>query len=278
MVTDKLNFVQLTCLISAPTSLPLLMIGDRLEQMYGAGTAISSIIIGNLILWLIAITIISMVDKADFNAIDNFKTYLGKSGGMLVALILLFAFLNWYALQINSSISELNNTLKLDVISQNGLPLRLGAALGLLIALLAIGGIRLFKIITLALLPFFICFYVYGIIFSDHSIQFKGTWSISFSGIFSTILLILPGIINLPTIFSLSLSRAHSYLALSLIFALVSFFEISTIWIKFCNFDSKVTSHLWLISIFTLLTLTCANLLNIFFASACWKSPFRGLK
>lgn len=269
---DNQNFWQLASIQSASLG-SLGIIGAQLAKQYGAGTAICSIAIGNLILWLIAIAIISMVDRVHINAIDNIKTYIGKYGGLLIALILMFAFLNWYAYQINYSMTELNNLFQFDVKWQKDIHIRFGAALGLLAALLSIGGIRLLKWITVISLPLLFCYHIYAVSTSGYSIPLKGTWGVSFSAVIFSILTLLPGVINFPTFFRHSRSKAHSYFALTLITIFVSFFQISTIWMRFSNFPvSGLFLHLALTTIFLVVILTCCNLLNIYLASASWEA------
>ncbi len=269
---EKLNFFELASIPTVSLSLPLVLVGDVLAKKYGAASAILSILIGNLILWIIAIAIISMAQKTHLNAIENIKGYLGHFGTAIVALVLILAFMNWYALQINTSLTTLDHFFDFHTSWSKDIYLRLGASLGVLSALFATGGIRLFKNITVICLPLFICFYLYEIIKADYSIIFTEKWRPSFGAVLSTILLLLPGFINFPTIFQHSRSRAHSYLGLTLSILLISIFEISTIWIKLSN------PHLWtgfqlvLITIYILMTLACSNLLNIFFASACWQT------
>jgi purine-cytosine permease-like protein len=266
---DNQNYFQLASIQSVSLGYSVINIGDLLAQKYGAGTAILSIIIGNLLLWLIAIGIISSTERAKSNAIENFKSYVGKYGAICTAVILMFAFINWYALQINSSISALNNLyhLEKDVI------IRAGAALGLLSALFSIGGIRLLKWITVCSLPILLSFHMYGILSSDVSIPIKNTWSLSFPAILFSVLALLPGVINFPTFFRHSRSKAHSYFALTILTILITFFEISTIWVKFSNFPAEhLLFNTFMAGFVIILSLTCANLLNIYLASAVWET------
>ena len=48
------NFWQLACIQSASIGLPGMLVGGQIAKEYGAGTAIISLCIGNLILWGIA--------------------------------------------------------------------------------------------------------------------------------------------------------------------------------------------------------------------------------
>ncbi len=267
---DNQNYFQLACIQSSTLGYPGIIIGQNLASTYGVATAIMSIAIGNLVAWLIGIAIISMVDKAHSNAIDNVKSYIGKAGGLAFGLVLFIALINWYAQQINSSISALNNAFSLNEIIGNQTTIKFGASLGLLIALLSIGGIRLLRKVTVCCFPIFLCYTIYEIIASDYTFDTTSPWTLSLPATLIATLVVLPGYINFPTCFRHSRSRAHSYLALSLITIFTSFFQISTIWMRFSNtFSSYPTLNLIFLTLFILLTLTCINLLNIYLASAC---------
>lgn len=243
--------------------------GQVLAKTYGTSIAICSIAFGNLILWLIAIAIVSMTGRIHSNAIDNIKSYCGKFGGMFAALLFLAAFLNWFAVQISSSVSELNKLFQIETQGHKDILIRAGAALGLLSALLGIGGIHLFKRITAFSLPLLFAYHLYAVINST-SILVKWTWGLSFSAVLTTVLYILPGVINFPTFFRHSISKAHSYLAITLMMLFITAFQISSIWMNF-SFPSFISLNLISFAIFVILILTCCNFLNIYLASACWE-------
>ncbi len=267
-----LNFFQLASLPAASLSLPVILMSEQLIKDYGIGITITSILIGNLLLWLVAVATISMVQTTHMNAIENIKGYFGRYGGTLIAVILMLAFLTRYAMQLNLSMAELDQFFQFDTKLSKDIYLRIGAFLGLIAGMLSIGGIRLFKTITSLCLPVFMCLCLYGVFASDVPIEGVTSWEVSFSGVLSTISLLLPGFINFPTIFKYSRSRAHSFLGLTLVVLFISFFEISAIWLKFTHPNMAMFSHLVLLTIFVVVASTCACLLNIFFASACWET------
>lgn len=270
---DNQNYFQLASIQSAASGLSVILIGQQLSKLYGAGTAICSILLGNLILWLIGIAIISMVDRAHNNAIDNIKSYVGKYGSLIAALILVIAFLNWYAYQITTTMTEFSNLIPIGQKWGKDVVLRLGAALALLTALLSIGGIRLLRRLAVAVLPLLVCYCIYAVTSSSITISLKETWRLSFSAVLTSILTLLPGVINLPTFFRHSRSKAHSFLALSIMTILITFFEISTIWMKFSFLEGQaIILQVVLLSVFLILILTICNMLNIYLASACWEA------
>ncbi|MES2121300.1 MAG: hypothetical protein V4492_00810 [Chlamydiota bacterium] len=267
---DNQNFFQLASIQSASLGLSVIIIGKQLATQYGPGTAICSIAIGNLILWLIGISIISMPEGARASAIDNMKTYFGKTGGWIAALIFMASILNWFAYQINFSLSSINTLSTLNFHLTKTLGVRIGAALGLIAALLSIGGIRLIRQITMIGLPLLLAYHFYALSISTIS-STTITWGISLPAVLTAILILLPGVINYPTFFRHSRSKAHSFLALTLLTILISFFQISTIWID-CAPVQGLNFYTLSLPLFIIFTLTTCNLLNIYLVSACWET------
>lgn len=281
------TYFQLASIQSVSLGIPVIIIGKQLSALYGPGIAICSIFVGNLILWLVGLAIISMVYQQHTNAIENIKGYIGKYGGGLFALMLSFAFLNWYAIQINNAALSLNSLFQYSFPWREDLVIRIGAAMGILAALLAIGGIRLLKWVTVAALPMLLVYNVYALLFSQNAPQ-KWSWGLSLPGIIATVLLLLPGVINLPTFFRHSRSRADSFLALTLMLIFITFFEAASIWMNFSpslEYSSKSAPNFILFviptALFIIITSVCSNLLNIYLASACYETfipKFEGIK
>jgi hypothetical protein len=284
------NFYQLSCIQSVAIGPSAIMIGKQLSDQYGANVAIGSICIGNMILWLIGLAIISMVYQERTNAIENIKGYIGQYGSLFFALILLFAFIDWFVIEINATIKNLDNLFQYSHLWRSEWVLRFGAALGILTSLLAIGGIRLLKRISSFGFPLVLLYCIYAIRSSEYSLSFSSEWGLSFTAIISSILLLLPGVINLPTFFRHSRSRPDSFLALTLMTFFITFFECTSIWMNISNeFDliSKTNIHSNFMhfiipnSIFIILLSICGNLVNIYLASACYETfipKFSGTK
>src|SRR5690242_20507297 len=87
------NFWELACIQSAGSGVPVIIIGGQLTKMCGAGTALLSVCIGNLLLWLVGLAVVSMAARERKDAVENIKQYFGKYVGFIVSGILIFAFL-----------------------------------------------------------------------------------------------------------------------------------------------------------------------------------------
>ncbi len=277
---DKQNFFFLSVIQMASAGVPTLSIGYLLSKQYGPGVAIPSIIIGNFILWLVGISVISIAGKRHINGIQNIGNFLGIFGSMLISIILVVDFLDWYTVQINSTIYSLKEALPLTLFSQKGGVVRIGVTLGLASSLFAIGGIRLLKWISVICFPFLFTYVIYVYL------QFNGSllplsWGLSLPAILVTIFSLLAGVLGLPTFFRHSISMPHSYLALTTLTIFFIIFQCSGVLIHFDAetygiIFSRKTGESWIYeAIFTVVVIfsyLCTNLFNIYLASACYET------
>lgn len=287
---DHQNYFELSSIQTVSLGLVGMILGKQLAEQYGPGPAILSIFVGNLILWLIGLAIVSMVYQQHTNAIENIKGYMGKFGALLFAFLLVIAFIDWYVLQINITLDGLNSLFQSRLSWNNGWTIRIGSILGILSALLAIGGIRLLKWVATAAFPLVVIYNGAMIYTSDYSIWTNWKWGLSLSAILSTILMLLPGVINLPTFFRHSRSRADSFLALTLMLLFYTLFECASIWMNFSpdyefspqrNSSPSFSFFILPTALILAVTSICSNLLNIYMASACYESfipRFQGVK
>lgn len=267
---DHQNFFQIASIQLAGLGLLGVSIGKQLVKDYGLGTAIYALIIGNLLLWLTGIAILSMMGRIKSNAMDNIGLYLGKIGKLLTAMILLIAMLNWFAFEISDAILYIEQLFAVPVAFQKIFTLRFGAAIGFISSILSLGGIRLLRRIATISFPLLFLYYCYVLFTSYDSITLPKSWEFSFSAMIQPFLYLIPGVVNFPTFFRHSASRAHSILALTLITIFTTFFQIASIW-----WASNIATSIFnavLISSVILLETICCNLINIYLAAACWET------
>lgn len=273
------NFWQLACLRSV-IGITDIILGWQIANVYGAKVAIPSICIGNLILWITGIGITSMTKGKRNDGIQNIKAYLGKTGAIIASVILLVAIVTWYVFQLNTATTALSSFFESYKFWHQDTLIRIGAAFGLLIALLSIGGIRLIKWSCMIAIPFMIGFIAYTIARSEHSTTLSGTWGLSFFAIITVVAISLPGMVYLPTFFRHSRSKADSFLALSIVTVVVSFFQISGIFFGSADpmqyflaplIDQGIGIDKICTLLFIILCLISVNLVNIYVASAGWE-------
>jgi len=266
------NYWQLASIQSASLGLPGIIVGGQIASQIGIGKAITSVIIGNLILWMIGLTIISMAAPERDNAIQITKRYLGKIGGVVATLFLILAFFGWYILQLNSASLVIHDLFHLE-----NSQVRLGAGLGAFIALLSIGGIRLIKHFSVIVFPFLFLYVIYTSIKFIPNLHVSTIWDFSFAGIIGIMASTLAGIVNLPTFFRHSKSNSDSYLALSLMTIFIIIFQFYSIVAQYSDYSSISVSNnfdLILLTSFIVLSLMTVNLVNIYFSSAGWETIF----
>lgn len=263
------NFWQLACISGTALGLPGMVIGGQLAQKYGAYTALISVLIGNLILWITGLGIISMANQRE-QAIENIKGYLGKTASIIAAFVWVCAFLIWFAIQIK------NASIAISPLFPN--QLATGCYLGLIATIFGIGGIKLIKHVCCFCLPVLIFYCFYGIFNSERSVYFDANAQLSIPAILLVIAVWLPGTVNLPTFFRHSKSKASSVLALNLVTLFHMFFEISTILMNIQSpldfIASQTGAHAVLAVGFVLTSYFLSNLLNIYYASAGWETIF----
>ena len=267
------NFWQLSCIQSAALGLPGMIVGGAIIQTAGLGGAIISVCIGNLILWIIGLSIILMAYGERQNAIENIKNYLGTGSCIFGSIILIIAFLSWYMLQLTSYTSAIIPFFDLTIPSQ----IKLGAIAGAIIAIISLGGIVAIRHTCVICFPFLLFYAVYLIIDSKVYNSTSWVWTISFQGITSIVATTLPGIMNLPTFFRHARSRADAVLGFSLMTVFVMLFQITCIVREISNPSALFSNALLgipgmvsypLCIVFLSLSLLCINLVNIYFASA----------
>jgi hypothetical protein len=264
------NFWQITCIQSASQSIYGMLLGGILTKQYGSPVAFTSICIGNLFLWVIGLGVILIASKERKNAVENVQGYLGKTSSFIMTMILIIAFLSWYMLQIKDSITSIT-----PLFQQHQLGLEIfGILLGIAIAILSMGGIRLIRMICVIAFPFLLGFLLYLIVTSNFMTTLNGTWGFSLTGIVTVSAITLPGTVNLPTFFRHSNSRADSLLALTLmtffaiIFQSFSIFTGMTQPVDFIKDRISFDFFTIIAFIFIITSLVCVNLVNIYFASA----------
>lgn len=266
------SYWQLTSIQAASLGVRGAFIGGQVAVMYDTGTAILSVVLGNLILWIVGLSIISMAAPGKDNALENIYQYLGKTGAIAAATFLILSFISWYILQLNFTNIAITN-----LILENNYTLRLGAGLGAFIALLSIGGIVLIRKYCTFILPFLILFVFYSTIVNFSNFHFELKHGLSIIGIVAIISTTLPGIVNLPTFFRHSRSLGDSYLGLSLTIIFAMLFQIFTIISGLSNpaaFDFPPGIYSYLLIGFIILSLVSVNLVNIYYASAGWEMIF----
>jgi hypothetical protein len=270
------NFWQLTSIQVASMGVPGILLGSQVANQYGVGPAIGAICIGNLVLWLMGLVIISMSAMDRVDSIVNVRRRLGRVCAFSVALMLILAFLIWIVFQIKISVDIFDGMFRIETNHPGGQTVRVGAALGLMAALLAVGGIRAIKWINVICLPLLFIWQLYSLVMAGRDGIVGPFWGFLLEPIILIVLYNLVGTVTLPNFFRHSRSLPDSFLALTLMAFLNCFFQISSIWIgfnKFMNLLQHSGSIVLTVFVVMVVLLTLCNVVvNIYFASASWEA------
>lgn len=280
-ISDNQNFWHLATIQAAALGLPVFFIGGKLAGEFGLGVAISSLCIGNLVLWLIALSMFAMTytraGEAE-NAMQNVFAYFGKTASWVASLILLFAFVTWFSLQIKTQMIFMERFLLNYPSWSPTSGIRLGIFFACITTFGAMGGIRFIRWVCLISFPLFFLYILY-IFFTNvalEGISTKFEWS--FYAVIAVVLLLLPGMINLPTFFRHARSRADGIMGLTLMTVFVTLMQAGSIWFSQAMKGGEMllpytirtgwTLDLLVVLAFVILLTFCVNLVNVYFASA----------
>jgi purine-cytosine permease-like protein len=255
----RLNYIDLTFLLGASFGLPIMMIGGELTRAYGQSVALSSILIGNFILWLLGLAMFSMA-KTGTNALENIQYYLGKKTVFILAIIWLFSFLMWFVVRIKATTETISfltpDTRHLWMI---------GWSLSIMTTILATKGFKLIKKISYFIFPLLIVLSVYFLLI-DGKNHILGGWKVSFIGILTIVFAWLPITLNIPTIFQYSISRADSIIGLTFITLSHIFFQIFAVVTRFDDPKMILINFGFPAVLIFLLSSLMGNFLNLHFA------------
>ncbi len=279
------NFWVLASIQGASLGLPGMLVGGAVAENIGKASAYFAIFLGNIFLWLIGLSIITMSEEKKNNSLDIVKSFLGKVGMTLAGIALIGAFITWYSMQLSSAILAFGGLLNIEHFWGTLTGLRVGALLGILVALISISGIKSVRNTCVYVFPLlFIYVVTFGFMSENFRFSDQANFTFSSKSIISVISVILPGIVNLPTFFRHSKSTYDSVLGLTLFILFTMFFQAFSVLIGVGNptlFFSKVRDvfspniSIVLSILFVTLSLICINLVNIYFASAVWENLVR---
>ncbi len=279
LIENKLGPIQLGIILGTSLGITSMVVGSQLVQSIGMGSAIVVSLIGNLVLWLIGLSIVSMAKQKN-DAIQNIKGYLGNKTGLLAAVILIPACIIWYVFQMQSAVVLFLNIFSLG--EHNIYGLKIGVILGVLITILSIGGIKSIKWVGLIGFPILILITIFSLFHSSKDILFETQYSFSYFGLITIIYSWLAGYMNVPTFTRHCESKADAYLALSIMAILHTIFQISMMIVRidyllsgnhnFFGVGSVLND--FLVGLLILTSFLSINLINVYFSSAGWDAIF----
>lgn len=277
-----LNYWHLGSILGSSLGLPAIIIGGHVSSLYGVEAGITSVFIGNIVLWAIGMGIISM-GKSENHTIQNVINYLGRGGGVLVSVVVIISFLSWYAIQLIGAEKSLTSVSSISKVWSKSFAVNVGIPLGLICSFMSAWNIRLIKWLCTVALPILLGYMIFKTIELSviSPVTLNGAWIVSFPGILFIIMSWLPGTINLSTFFRHARSVEDKVLGLSLMTLFHIIFQLAAI---FCSLDSLSSIFVDIHSSFqqalaigfVVLSFFCINLVNIYFASVGWETFIKG--
>jgi cytosine permease len=96
------SWIPLSCLqLSGALSLPVILIGYYLGQHYSLENCLLQLLLGNLLLFALAVFYASVITQKKFVTIEFAQHLFGRAGTLICALGLVFSMLGWSAIQIH---------------------------------------------------------------------------------------------------------------------------------------------------------------------------------
>jgi len=277
-MVNRLNWWQLSSIqIGAAVCLPTLMVSQEICKAYGFTSAIAAIIIGNAILLFLGLISAKMSCEKQKTTVENALEYFGEKGTTLFAAMMGITLLSWFGLQLNLMSLSVLDLFSIEA-SRDTWLIILNAALGLIITLVALYGMRALNLLADLSLPLLIGTLAYAL-FTAEQKPFEES-EFSLGGISLVIAIYIAGVINLPTYFRHARSLKDGILSAVIIFGVaLPVLEIVGIYLTLGHAQGTILDvlkrhdstlwNLW-IALFLILAGWTTNNLNLYSIVDCF--------
>jgi len=274
----QLGAIQLT----GVTSLPILIGSILLINNSNFISAILTLILANILLWIIRLLIINMSFVGRKSAIDISRDYFGTFGSYFIAVLLLVSTLAWFVMQTTLASNALSYLIPIEKNLGINRFMQIGVLIGIFSTLFCMNGIKIIKWVSVISLPLILLALI-GILFgSDTALPQKTTNGISISGLPLILTTSLGITIDIPTFFRHSRSKKDSVNAITFIQILSFFIGLGGIflgsviepWFGINTNNNLVTSGFLLkgsLIVFIFVSAICANISNVYSSSVGWE-------
>lgn len=259
-------------------SLPILTPSILLLQLTNFTSAVITLILGNLILYIMRLGILAICGTSRKSTLDIARDCVGKFGGYFVAIILLLVSIAWFIAQTTIASNALTYLIHINEGHVNRF-IQTSVALGIVSTLLCMEGIKVLRYLSTYALPVLIIAFIGVLITAPRP---SVTWELSSISLIGLPLIIgtnLGVTADLPTFFRHARSSRDSHLALIIIqiftlalsLSALYLFSIINPWVGINeNIHHGSTLSFFLISLIFLSNI-CANVANVYSASVAWE-------
>lgn len=282
-VEKKQSLVSLTAIqVTGATSIPVLNASIQLLHQNGFWRALGILLVGNILVWCIAMLIVRMIGNKKKNTLENAKDYLGHWGVYPLALVLIVSTIASFVLQINLATEIILQIVNLHYSVHVNSFMQVGVVLGVLSTFVCMEGIKGLRWIALISFPILILSFLGVLVFAGGesvvALQAKTTIG-SLAIAFGTSLGVA---VDYPTFFQHSKSKRDSFYAVTSIQALTFLIGVGGLLLgRHIGSTQDVTewqmifdADVWIRALFLLLVVLsclCVNSVNIYSASIGWE-------
>lgn len=268
--------------VSGATSLPVLNSSIQLFHQYGFITAFSILLVGNLLICLLALTIVQMTANTTKNTLDNVRDFLGPSGSWTVGLILIVSTIAYFVTQTNWTTETLLSLFPFKEGYQIDKFFQFGAIVGILSVILIIPGIGGLRWLATISFPVILAAFIGILIFVRKSNPILLSLPSSIGGLAIALGTSLSVAVDYPTFFQHSRSKKDSIFAVFAIQIITFLIGLGGLYLgKFIGPTEDLTGWGLVINgsffvrilflLVVLLSCLCVNAVNIYSASIAWE-------
>lgn len=189
--------------IGGAICLPILMVGQYLEENFGLGGALSAIIIGNLLLYGFGLIACELSLSSKISTGEHAQKYFGPLGMKGFSLALLISMIGWFSIQLKAMTDLFGVS-----------PLVLGG----LITLTTLNGMRALEKISLFLVPLMAYFLIAPFF---HLPSHPPISSLNVKGLSLVIAASSIAVLDMPTFFRFAKSKRSARIATTVLFTLL---------------------------------------------------------
>ncbi len=274
----QLAVIQLTGIIS----LPVLASSVLIRHLTNFTDAVVTVVLANVILWVIRYGIISMSYKGRKSALDIAQDYLGNIGGYFIGALLLASTLAWFIVETTLASNVLTQLIPLNTGEGVNRFIQTSVVLGILSTLFCMEGIVVLRLLAVFSFPILILVFI-GVLFTSPLQTISSeTVGISLMGLSIALGTSLGITVDLPTFFRHSRSWKTSINALTIIQLVSLAISIAGLflgpvispWLESqegINFAASSTAQKIFIIILIFVSVVCANVSNVYSSSVGWE-------
>ncbi len=274
----QLAVIQLTGIIS----LPVLASSVILRHLTNFTDALVTIIVANIVLWIIRYGILSMSYKGRKSALDISKDYLGHGGGYFIGLLLLASTLAWFVAETTLASNALTQLIPINTGEGVDRFIQTSVVLGIVSTLFCMEGIVVLRKLATYSFPLVMLAFIGILLTTEHHPIEAHTPAITLIGLSLSLGSSLGITVDLPTFFRHSRSWRTSMHALTIIQLISLGISIGGLFLEpalgpwleahdgVVYSSTGIMQKIFLVALI-FVSVICANVSNVYSSSVGWE-------